>query len=385
VEVAESMRSRVGVDERTLAAFAALFPQDMLAGAGGEVGDEEGGEEEVVTAAPLPAGSGEPADDATHLLAGVAEEMSLLQRAAAASGDADAPITGIDDLDTLIQLVLAKMRVSVAQGLADSYEHIYSMLDSAASGAVTLDDVASGVHEMGIEIPAHLLPGLMEHMAGRPGATTLSVTEFVAFCNISAAALHAPHPAGHADEDDAELPPPPPPVERAATSGGVHADAEGRPDGRGDGDDDDDGPAPGVGLVVGAAVDARALSAASHRAPSSRGGGGASDVDGGGGDDDASRVAALGDTLRAHMAAMLAADPELDYSGVYALLRGDSEGGLDAHGLEEVARTLGMDHTVDEYAAFIAATFGANHPGERPLYMRVQEAEFVQFCGGGGS
>ena len=109
--------------------------------------------------------------------------------AAAGTGDDAAPISGIEDLNILLAILATKFSASVAQGLVPTYAAIYRVLDSAGDGQCSAGDLASGCAEMGIDISPDLLPGVLESMAGREGADTITCAEFVAFCEDAEAAL----------------------------------------------------------------------------------------------------------------------------------------------------------------------------------------------------
>jgi ribosomal protein L12E/L44/L45/RPP1/RPP2 len=118
------------------------------------------------------------------------QSESVLASVAEATGDADAPITGILDPDLLLAVVIMKFSASLQQGLVKDFSEIYALIDSAGDGNATSGDLASGCLAMGIEIDELVLPAVMERMTGRPieEAQTISEEEFVLFCELASSA-----------------------------------------------------------------------------------------------------------------------------------------------------------------------------------------------------
>jgi len=126
--------------------------------------------------------------------------VNTLRDVAEATGDGEAPISGIMDVDVLLALLVTKFQASVDQGLVADYSEIYRVLDSAGDNRCSAGDLASGCLEMGIDIAPELLPAVLERMTGREGAETMDCDEFTAFCDVAAEAAAAVAAAGDGDE-----------------------------------------------------------------------------------------------------------------------------------------------------------------------------------------
>jgi hypothetical protein len=136
-------------------------------------------------------------------IGGGLRRVNTLRDVAEATGDGEAPISGIMDVDVLLALLVTKFQASVDQGLVADYSEIYRVLDSAGDNRCSAGDLASGCLEMGIDIAPELLPAVLERMTGREGAETMTCDEFTAFCDVAAEAAAAVAAAGDGDEERA--------------------------------------------------------------------------------------------------------------------------------------------------------------------------------------
>jgi hypothetical protein len=148
------------------------------------------------------AGTGGGSADASGSGGGL-RRVNTLRDVAEATGDGEAPISGIMDVDVLLALLVTKFQASVDQGLVADYSEIYRVLDSAGDNRCSAGDLASGCLEMGIDIAPELLPAVLERMTGREGAETMACDEFTAFCDVAAEAAAAVAAAGDGDEEGA--------------------------------------------------------------------------------------------------------------------------------------------------------------------------------------
>lgn len=178
-DLAEALRAGgegKAIDEASMAAIYELFKDEF------EAVRARLEKEDVLASLGVPAAPAAPAPRAHRKLFSPLEMQQMVQAAAAVIESTDGPIVGVRDIDTLVSLLLAKFHGCIAAGIADDFQGIYKVLDSAGDGNANAGDLASACLEMGVEVLPELVPELMERITGRPDAASITCDEFVAFC-----------------------------------------------------------------------------------------------------------------------------------------------------------------------------------------------------------